>query len=324
MEIRARNINDIFSDAVHYLLSEGVTEKSRNGDVLVAKEPVTLTYLRPKERVLFSPLRDANPFFHLMESLWMLAGRNNLAWPLYFNSKFKEYSDDGITTHGAYGYRWRNHFGFDQLERIANELVQSPTSRRAVLQMWSSGCDLNKPLRDVPCNTQAYFDLRGGVLNMTVCNRSNDAIWGAFGANVVHFSILQEYLAAWLRVPVGVYNQFTNNLHAYTDIYNVDKLRSMAATAVVYDQYKKGVEPYPLVSSTIDEWDKDLCRFMDNPKQDFHDPFFQNVAKPMYLAWDARKTGAGTGREQMGLVMAEDWRAAGFAWILRREEKMYA
>jgi hypothetical protein len=53
------------------------------------------------------------------------------------------------------------------------------------------------------------------VLDLTVCCRSNDAIWGAHGANAVHFSVLQEYLAARIGVGVGTMYQWSNNYHAY-------------------------------------------------------------------------------------------------------------
>ena len=32
----------------------------------------------PTKELLFDPDRDANPFFHFMEGLWMLAGFNDL------------------------------------------------------------------------------------------------------------------------------------------------------------------------------------------------------------------------------------------------------
>jgi hypothetical protein len=47
--------------------------------VLVSQTPVVTCYSAPTQRVLFSPMRDANPFFHLMEALWMLAGRDDVA-----------------------------------------------------------------------------------------------------------------------------------------------------------------------------------------------------------------------------------------------------
>ncbi len=54
-------------------------------------------YECPRERVLFSRERDANPFFHLMESLWILAGREDLGFLEHFNSNMRQFSDDGTT-----------------------------------------------------------------------------------------------------------------------------------------------------------------------------------------------------------------------------------
>jgi len=141
--IEARNVNEAVSLALPYLLEHGIQEQSRNGSVLVAPTPVMTVYHKPCERVLFSATRDANPFFHLMEALWMLAGRNDVTFPVWFNTRFTEYSDDGLTVHGAYGYRWRHWFGFDQLRTLIAELRRNPTSRRAVLSMWAPMGDLN-------------------------------------------------------------------------------------------------------------------------------------------------------------------------------------
>lgn len=328
VEIIGQNINDVFADSLQYLLDCGIEEKSRNGAVIVAKEPVTITYLMPAQKVLFSPIRDANPFFHMMESLWMLGGRNDIAWPQFFNKRFGSYSDDGILQRGAYGHRWRKHFGFDQLERIVDELIKNPNSRRCVLSMWGANDleVLHQNFVDYPCNTHAYFDLRGDVLNMTVCNRSNDAIWGAFGANAVHFAFLQEYLAAWLKKPVGKYRQFTNNLHIYTDIYNREGIKEMAYQARAYNLYRNlDMRPPMLVTKDIETFDADLHHFLADPAgATFSEPFFKYVAQPMYQAWAARKSGSGTGREQCVMVTAKDWRYAGLQWIQRREKVGHA
>jgi hypothetical protein len=135
-----RNVNYAFESMVRGIESGDVPTQaspSRYGDVLRINGPVTITYEDPRERVLFAPGRDCNPFFHLFEALWMLAGRNDLAPIVYFNSKMKEFSDDGgITQPDAYGYRWRKHFGWDQLNAIVEELKKDHTSRRVVLSMW--------------------------------------------------------------------------------------------------------------------------------------------------------------------------------------------
>lgn len=330
--IEAWTVNEAVSKAIPYLLSEGVREQSRNGDVLVAPGPVCTEYTDPCARVLYSATRDANPYFHLMEALWMLAGRNDLDWPAFFVQRYTDYSDNGRTVHGAYGYRWRRWFGYDQLAAIVQELHRFPRSRRAVLTMWTPNGDLmaattveNEQVgglqsRDVPCNTQAYFDLRYDVLNMTVCNRSNDAMWGAYGANVVHFSVLQEYLAAWLNVPVGTYRQFSNNLHIYTEHFSIEKLERIARETGEYDVYQDS-DPYPLVSVPMPAWHDDLTRFLTEPfvERKYNDNFFNHVAKPMFMSWYKRKTRAGIGLEEAQLIMATDWRHACLQHIVNKE-----
>lgn len=341
MEIKVRNVNDAVARGFHYLIQKGVKEESRNGDVLVFPEHMVTVYSNPNERVLFSHLRDANPFFHLMESLWMLYGRDDLAFPVQFNKRFAEYSDDGNMVHGAYGFRWRNSFGFDQLTAVINELKKNPKSRRCVLSMWDptphsvgGKDDLFMAMnggKDVPCNTHAYFNILNGKLNMTVCCRSNDVVWGAYGANVVHFSVLQEYIAAAVGVGLGTYTQMSNNYHAYTDIYNRNELNAISIEAHRTDWYsKENVKPAPLVNTSILEWDKDLELFFSNRPDFFVDPlaysdrFFSHTVQPMYQAWMERKNKQGTGIELAKMIEAQDWRIACVEWIQRREIKNVA
>lgn len=220
---------------------------TRNGLAIRIDEPVTITYRYPRQRVLFNAARNANPFFHMVEALWMLAGRNDIAPLLYFNKEVASFSDDGKTWHGAYGHRWRHHYGFDQIDAAIKILQREPTTRRVVIDHWDAGSDLSQVLakpqcKDVPCNTTIMLQLRSHdtkrtgttsygervtvigshpILDMTVTNRSNDLIWGALGSNYVHFTMLQEYIACALGVDVGLYHQISNNLHCY---YSEDKI----------------------------------------------------------------------------------------------------
>src|SRR3974390_2807104 len=108
--IKVRNVHLALPKGLALLQEYGVVRDSRNGPVTVMEEPVTTTYIRPCERVLFWKERDANPFFHFFESLWMLAGRDDLAFLTKFVKRFEDFSDDGLTLHGAYGYRWLRYF----------------------------------------------------------------------------------------------------------------------------------------------------------------------------------------------------------------------
>lgn len=214
------NINIGFARAVELLKSNGVKEDSRNGPVLRLPAPILIEHKNPLNRYLLSEKRDANPFFHLMELKWMLDGSNDLKPLLMYNPGMAQYSDDGSTLRGtAYGYRWRHHFCFDQLEKIITGLKKDPSSRRYVMSMWDPTTDLVNcdNSKDLACNLQVIFSPNGGKIDMTVTNRSNDLIYGCLGSNVFHFSGLLEYVSWRTGIPVGSYYQFSTNLHIYTE-----------------------------------------------------------------------------------------------------------
>lgn len=358
--ISANSVSDALHQGLHHLAGFGLRSPSRNGDVLVSPYPVVTTYSRPLNRVLVNPVRDANPFFHLFESLWMLAGRNDLAFPQTFVSTFGQFSDDGETLHGAYGFRWREAFGFDQLEVIVAELRDNPQSRRCVLQMWDATetandfgeggmDDLHRAMnggKDVPCNVTAFFDTIGDKLNLNVMCRSNDAVLGAHGANAVHFSFLLEYVSLMTDIPMGVYRQFSTNYHLYTELYpglkfpTEDSIMRLADSVLNSDVYSG---PGPLRSRDFSasavrhvvplfmpgeerSFHEDVQAFMEFDCDDFESGFFTGVVKPMYDAWSAWKGKQFEAAYNMTLaIRADDWRLAAQDWLAvrdaRRKEK---
>ena len=329
--IEARNVNDALIQGMIDIEEYAQKRESRNGPVLVMPEPVTTRYSHPTERVLFNAARDANPFFHFFEGLHMIAGCNDVASLAHYVKRMETFSDDGVTLHGAYGYRWRHHFGHDQLPTIIDNLITNPEDRRNVLQMWDSRVDLGRNGKDVPCNTQIYFtrDYQG-KLDMTVCCRSNDMIWGAYGANVVHMSMLQEYMAAGIGCEVGIYYQISNNFHAYCDSYKPLKRGMGDLNQIKSCMY--GLEmasPYPMVTIPIEQWDQELKMFMDEGLVlGFKDPFFRCVANPILQAHYAYKNMDGPERytravEILKGCFATDWRIACQDWLKRRQVKAY-
>jgi hypothetical protein len=258
--ITVRNVIDALPAGIQLLKDHGVDRDSRGGAVRQCDSPVTTVYERPWERVLFYPERDANPFFHLYESLWMLAGRSDVAPLMRYAKRMGEYADEGVL-HGAYGYRWRRHFlwqhrtEIDQLAVIAERLRKNPTDRQCVLQMWDVNSDLGQTFKDLPCNTIATFQRNSiGELELTIFCRSNDIIWGAYGANAVHFSILHEYMATWIGCPLGRMFQVSVNYHAYTKV--LEPIKDLVATSNPYvDGHVKNIPmPYREEKESADEW----------------------------------------------------------------------
>lgn len=337
--MRVRNVNDAWPQAVTLIKSQGRKQPSRSGDVLVLDEPVMTEYMFPLERVLLCPVRDANPFFHLMESLWMLAGRRDVKWLDQFVKGFSErYGEEDGLSHGTYGYRWKNHFSYDQLYAIINRLRANPDDRRICIAMWDVNADLYDPAeldettdkpfiepKDIPCNTHIYFRIVGGTLDMTVMCRSNDIVWGAYGANVVHMSMLHEYMSAMIGAPVGIYRQFSNNYHAYLGTLPNGVSPFMGGLEYFNDYEQGGLVPSRLVHNTA-SFDQEVEYFIVNPSESSHNYdnwFLKYTAVPMYTSYMAWKAGQKDDALTMvsSLVQASDWKEAAKQWMLRRINK---
>jgi thymidylate synthase len=335
--ILASNVNEALGEALWWLKTTGVVTTSRNGAVLAAPVPVVTTYKNPMERVMFSELRDANPFFHLMESVWMLAGAEDVAFPAAYAKQIRAYSDDGVALLGAYGYRWRKYWDYDQLTMLIDMLRKDPHTRRAVLCMWDANNDPSLARSgglDVPCNTHAYFGTTRGVLDMTVCCRSNDAVWGAYGANAVHFSMLLQFMAEATGIPIGQYTQFSNNLHVYLERPDVERLlyfygdeAPLLRCDVRYqadDRYANWkLKPVQLIASgeRHEEFTDDAKRFVTDPDGDglYGTDFFAKVVAPMQNAHVAHKLGdRDEAKYAASFIKADDWRIAVEEWLGRR------
>lgn len=340
--ITAVNVNDAYRAGLRLLHTEGRVQESRNGPVRVVPYPVTTRYQYPTQRVLFDAQRNANPFFHLFEAIWMLAGRNDLKSLTYFLPSFAEFSDDGKTLYGAYGHRWRSWISgdeiwdtkLDQLDDLIHILRTNPHDRRAVLAMWDPNRDLGADSKDIPCNDMIKFRIIDGALDMYVFNRSNDAIYGCYGANAVHFSFLQEYMAAMIGVKVGAYEQISTDFHAYVakpyrwDQYWPLEDQSNWANPYLIHAY----QVHPLVAEPT-TFNAELYRvaqlvadetFAGSDLHEFQNPFFVRIARPMYQAFRLYKGGeprvaAEYLHEYAGLTPNDnfDWIAAGIQWLLR-------
>jgi len=302
------------------------------------------------ERVIFHAWRDANPFFHIVEAAWMLAGRDTLSDLTPYVKNMENFSDDGgVTQPGAYGKRWREHEGPrfvdqqiwpDQLNWTVKRLRENPNDRRVVVQMWDPGVDIeaaDNNGKDVPCNLTMIPWAMGGKLHLTVFNRSNDIIWGLYGANAVHFSMCLEYLAGRVGLAVGTMTTVSNNFHAY-----VDKIPPMA---VVESSLFHAGDPYSnapdLVAPTslFADWGfkvmddayervmrEDLDQFFNHgPMATMSDarwPWLRRALAPMALAHQRHK-GPRLGRRAgtlsiLSSVEASDWRRAATEWAERR------
>ncbi len=134
---------------ISFATADSVVEVYDQGSDVVVRDKATreligrLTTLeQPLERYLFLPKRRNNVFAQFAETMWMLAGRNDIAWLSRYLPRASDYSDDGQTWHGAYGPRLRRWAGdVDQIDKVRRLLSEDRASRRAVMVLFD-------PVRD--------------------------------------------------------------------------------------------------------------------------------------------------------------------------------
>jgi hypothetical protein len=336
---KVRNVCEALPASVNLIMNEGVLQESRAGFVLVLPAPLMTVTSHPCERVLRSAARDANPFFHMVEAIWMLAGRNDAAT---LNRYVKDFGDrfaerqlgdplpegDG-RIHDAYGRRWRIAFQFDQLDAVVKRLIENPNDRQCVIAMWDATLDgendLNGAWLTRPCNTHLYLRVQEDNLDMTVCCRSNDMVWGGHGANAVHFSVLQEYLAARIDVGIGTMYQLSNNAHAYSiELERLTKRMLKFDLTLEDDPYTNaGIKPEPMFTDPT-EIDNDIAaalQWHDGGKiPDFTNDWFGTTFASAIVAHRIYRTAGdiNTAIKVAGTIKSDDWRFACVEWLQRR------
>lgn len=218
------DINSVYLLALETIRSKAdLVNESRAGKVFDLG-PAYFEFTNAKNQFLTLKDRNYNPYFAIIEAAWVLSGSNDLRSLSKVLSGYDKYSDDGTTLNGAYGYRIKKYFNKDQLESVINLLFEDPSSRRAVITLYSTDDLDNKKSSDIPCNTSLFFKIRNKKLDITVINRSNDIFLG-IPYNVFIFNTIQRYVAIRLNLPLGIQRHFTDSLHLYErDFSRVDEI----------------------------------------------------------------------------------------------------
>lgn len=204
------------------LLTEGSVVPSRNGETReLTMQHITLD--QTADPYLATPGRKASLPAQIAETMWILAGRNDVGWLSNYLPQAPKFSDDGKVWRGGYGPRLRKFAGIsedvDQLQYIIDLLKEDPESRRAVFAIYDPAVD-SHPGLDIPCNCILHFLPRDGVLHAHVFTRSNDAMWGWSGINQFEWSILTQVVAAYAGLKPGSVTFSISSLHLYDHHYD--------------------------------------------------------------------------------------------------------
>lgn len=253
-----QNISYATVAALRDLLQHGATLTVRGQEVRELVNRVTVL-ASPCERCLFVPKRANNVFASIAETMWVLGGRDDIAWLETYLPRAKEFSDDGVTWRAAYGPRLRNWSGIDQLDQIRRLLLADGSTRRAVMSLYDPRRDFVES-KDIPCNNWLHWLIRDGSLNLNIAVRSNDVIWGFSGVNAFEFSVLQQIMAFWLKSDVGRATYFASSFHLYSRHY--ERAAEIISAFPGITCYDVGI-PSPAFATEWSDFDSVLRHWFD-------------------------------------------------------------
>lgn len=213
------NVSEALPSILAHVMMDGEEVGTRQGER--AKEILIprIALWKPWEREVLVPGRKASLPAQIAETMWVLAGRNDVEWLSHYLPRAGDFSDDGTTWTGGYGPRirgWKGgaSVGIDQLAHVIDLLNNERGTRRAVINIYDPEIDWSGG-KDVPCNNWLSFISRNGKLHMNVATRSNDVIWGWSGINQFEWSVLQEIVAHLTGNQIGTLTFNVTSLHVY-------------------------------------------------------------------------------------------------------------
>ena len=199
-------------------MSDGIEEiNQRTGHKTKALPGLTFSTDLETDGFPLLSLRKIPIRIFVAEQCWFLAGGRK---PADFLRDFTRIWDDfvnpGDVVTVAYGYRWRRHFGRDQIAKLIQLLKKDPSSRHGVISAWDPGSDglggVQK--KNVPCPFTFTVNIIGKRLHFHNIIRSNDMILG-HPHDVAGFALLAYFLAQELKVKPGIYTHTISNAHVY-------------------------------------------------------------------------------------------------------------
>ena len=162
----------------------------------------------PRNRLIYHQQRKYNYAFNIAEMFSHIAGINSVQYMDFWNSNYKQFSDNGVNFLGNYGERLKF-----QIPNLINKLRRHPHTRQATLSIYNSN-DIMRETKDVPCTIALDFKIRDNKLYLHTFMRSNDLIFG-LQYDLVAFTLMQEIIANSIGVELGSYNHTAASLHVY-------------------------------------------------------------------------------------------------------------
>ena len=208
-----------YREAIRRIMEDGVEERHERTGTTTRALPGVTFQIDLEEGFPLLTLRKIPVKLFVAEQVWFVSGERQTSHFLRdFTKIFDDFAEEDGTISTAYGYRWRHHFGRDQLMELVRHLEAEPTSRHGVVVTWDPSDDgLTAPKKkNVPCPFTYVVNIIGGRLNLHNVVRSNDMMLGC-PHDAAGFALLAYLLAQKLGVRPGMYTHSISHAHVYGD-----------------------------------------------------------------------------------------------------------
>ena len=212
-----------FSSTYNYLLRElydsGVWElNTRTGvEILTVPGGHSFKLKLSAGRLPVPGNRRFYPKVAAVETAWQFMATQNPAWIVARAPKlWSNFVEDGkLKT--AYGYRWSEHFGRDQLEMAVDALSKDNSNRQIWVQAWDPAADgLGAPdqPKNIPCPIGFSVSVADDKAHMSVFIRSSDVFVG-LPYDVMSYTLTLDAIAATLGKAPGTIHFTLAHPHLY-------------------------------------------------------------------------------------------------------------
>lgn len=183
----------------------------------------------------------------IYELLWFLRGETNVRWLQERKvTIWDEWADEKGELGPVYGSQWRSWPGvdgevIDQIERVQNDIRNSPDSRRLIVSAWNVG-QLEK-MALPPCHLLFQFYVARGKLSCQMYQRSADLFLGV-PFNIASYSLLTMMMARATGLEAGEFIHVFGDVHLYHNHFDQAK-----------EQLTRQPRPLPHMKILVDRQD---------------------------------------------------------------------
>lgn len=236
-----------YIESLEYLLNNGDKIVDERGNITYSKQHQYFFLDNVENNFPAIKGKKVFPYLALKEMIWFLTGNTSVELLESVGVKYwSQWKDEKCTIGKSYGYQFRNFNDVDQLANLINSLLDKPTSRRNIINLWNVS-DL-KEMTLPPCVINYQFSCIPGIkgvdwqhyyVDLHITQRSADAFVG------IPYDFM---IAGWLlNFIVYVLNLISKKNH-----YHVNNIHYTCNDYHIYDSNIEQVKKYLEQVKTID------------------------------------------------------------------------